>query len=371
MQAYAVRAGHYPRLLRVLRAKGQPGAELGTDIEFSRLADAIPMYAVYPNIAWQNEGYSDLMAVHRKTYREDGQQARFRELLRETNERMCQMVADGHAGDPAANGKQVFLTVEHAFRFLQTPDHAVPFESSYPRRCLISLDRRSDRRSRALRQFATQGLEVETIAATDGRLARRGFGPLSPGEYGCALSHLRILRAMARQSQDLVVFEDDVILHPRFRAIVEATAIPEDWGMLYFGCMHVEAPEPVGPGLVRVRRAYSTHAIAMRGSRLREILDRLRTRWVERQDRQPIDVMLADLQSSIPSYAFYPNLAWQGPGNSDITGSCKSAYSSTGCQRFHQYAIAEADKSMRAIAARVSPRQTLLAAEPAVAGRFS
>lgn len=92
MQTYAVRHTVYDLVLRRLRAVGRPGA-LGTDIEFSRLASEIPVYAIYPNLSWQDEGYSDLLNVHRRNYRQDGSQNRFRSVLYPTNRAMKEAIA--------------------------------------------------------------------------------------------------------------------------------------------------------------------------------------------------------------------------------------------------------------------------------------
>jgi hypothetical protein len=129
-----------------------------------------------------------------------------------------------------------------------------PLEESFPLRLYINLGRREDRRAEAEYQFALQDLEVERLPAADGRWVTktRGHGP--PNKYACRLSHRLALRtARQRGAPAVLIFEDDVILHPQFRRIAEALPPPADWGVLFFGCTHVEAPQAVAPGWVRAK----------------------------------------------------------------------------------------------------------------------
>ena len=104
----------------------------------------------------------------------------------------------------------------------------------------INLEKRTDRRSRAEAEFAREGLDVEFFRATDGRIGPPSDLYITPGEYGCASSHVRVWRDMVDRGHDLaLVLEDDVELCLNFKTklqsvIEEATMVP-DWAMIFMG----------------------------------------------------------------------------------------------------------------------------------------
>jgi hypothetical protein len=99
----------------------------------------------------------------------------------------------------------------------------------------INLDRRSDRREAISREFEREGLDVEFFSATDGRLEAPRNIYITPPEYGCAKSHVRVWRDMIQKGyESALIFEDDVFLVPNFKTkldevLVEASTIPWDF----------------------------------------------------------------------------------------------------------------------------------------------
>lgn len=343
LQAYAVKDVYFNTVLHALNARGVEGREEGADVVLSRLAGQIPMYAVYPNIAWQEDGFSDLMGKDRQPFRRDGQQNRLRHVLRPANLAMRKMIEGqfGPQGPP-----QEFLRPEAVYPAGQT-ERKWRMEEVLPIRRYINLDSRPDRKSSIEAQMSEQTLEVERFPAkcptgTPPAVALRG------GEWGCALSHASILEAAHEAgASGVLIFEDDVVLHPQFRKWCEAVALPEDWAILYFGCQHTEMPvEITAPGLVRCTGAYSTHAYAVRGpwlARAAAVIRKGITLGI------PCDVALAGLQKEVPAYAFYPNLAWQAEGQSDIKQAFSRGYGPDGVQRWHQPVLRRLDQAMRAL----------------------
>ncbi len=66
--------------------------------------------------------------------------------------------------------------------------------------------------------------------------ARRGF---SLGEIGCACSHREIWKQVASgKLNTVIVFEDDVILQPKFREDLQEYIrdLPPDWDIAFLGC---------------------------------------------------------------------------------------------------------------------------------------
>jgi len=104
----------------------------------------------------------------------------------------------------------------------------------------INLARRTDRRKNAETEFAREGLDVEFFRATDGRIATPDGLYITPGEYGCASSHVRVWQDMVDRGHDLaLVLEDDIELCLNFKTklqsvIQEATLVP-DWDLIFMG----------------------------------------------------------------------------------------------------------------------------------------
>jgi GR25 family glycosyltransferase involved in LPS biosynthesis len=82
----------------------------------------------------------------------------------------------------------------------------------------INLERRPDRKRSASEQFAIHGIEnVEFIKATDGKLHAPLDIEITPSEWGCADSHIRIWRDILEKGYETVlIFEDDVRIHDGF-----------------------------------------------------------------------------------------------------------------------------------------------------------
>lgn len=206
-----------------------------------------------------------------------------------------------------------------------------------PLKICLNLDRREDRRRHASEMFRMHHLRVRRLAATDGQRCRRLRGWPSAAHRGCALSWRRALRIARREGWPAVlVFEDDIVFHDDFGTIVAALQVPDDWDMLYFGCLHIERPVRVNSGLVKVTRALDTHALAIREGCYSAAIRALRPPMVNGRcpGAAPADVLLADLQPRVTAYAALPNLVWQQRGYSDI-GECDYCnYGDSGSQEY-------------------------------------
>ena len=115
--------------------------------------------------------------------------------------------------------------------------------------------------------------EVRRVSAVNGsRLELPATWRHSAGAYGCLLSHLQVVRdARKRGLPGLLILEDDVVFDPSFseKFPVFIRDLPADWDMLFLGALQREDPVPVAEHVVRIRRAYSTYAYALRGLGLR------------------------------------------------------------------------------------------------------
>jgi len=242
------------------------------------------------------------------------------------------------------------------------------FEKTFPLRYWINLGRRGDRRGEMEWRLHRAGVTAERFPAVDGRFVKGmalekrrtslergdddsldGYGrrmdhfeevdagkmPALPwrgyesaGYYALALTQrMAIRQAKLKGAEAVLLLEDDVVLHPNFRALVEMLEIPEDWGIFYFGCAHDEVPEPAAAGIVRARRALDTHAVAIRASYYDQALAALDAHGKPRPGHPLVsDRFLAALHERIPTYACFPNLAWQADDQSDLEGRAYSNY---------------------------------------------
>jgi GR25 family glycosyltransferase involved in LPS biosynthesis len=157
---------------------------------------------------------------------------------------------------------------------------------------------------------------VERFAAIDGETIEKPAHWIhSAGAYGCLLSHVQVVNA-ARNSgaPNVLIFEDDTVLDPEFenkfaRFIKE---VPGDWDMLYFGALHKDEPVKISEHVVRITKANSTYAYALKHSIFDEFIA-LNTRA-----EHVLDMNSYRLQQRFNCYCFMPNLAWVEAEYSDV-----------------------------------------------------
>ena len=209
------------------------------------------------------------------------------------------------------------------------------FEQTFPLRVCMNLDRRPERWETAAAEFSRAGLDVRRRSAVDGKLVRNTHGYAWPSRYAVGLTKRLIVReARLRRAEAVFLFEDDVVLHPDWRQRLERLAVPDDWGMLMLGCQHTSRPVPVAPGLVRVTGAADNHAIGFRREWYDRVLYTLRhgredaRRWPDTASDRHISALMKE----IPTYAPFPNLAWQREAVSDQTGTRYTLYGQDGVQ---------------------------------------
>lgn len=211
----------------------------------------------------------------------------------------------------------------------------IEFEQLFPLRFCLNLDRRPDRWGQVSHEFAKASLEVTRWAAIDGTKVRNAQGYALPSRYAVGMSkRLAVRHARHSGAEGVFIFEDDVIFDVDWRGKFQKLEIPADWGIFLLGCQHISRPIPVAPGLVRVTAAVDNHAVGIRRTWYDRVLFKLRR---GREDAKiwphtASDRHLAALMREIPTYAAWPNLAWQREAVSDQTGQKYSYYGPTGNQ---------------------------------------
>ena len=213
--------------------------------------------------------------------------------------------------------------------------------AAFPWWVYFSLKSRADRRAALLPQLGVAGIEAEWFPTMDGRdLHGEARGFLSPGRRALALTMRRLLREAGwRRAGSVFILQDDVVFHPEFAGRAAALTLPEDWGMFYFGCQHIETPERHSPGLVRVRRALDMHAVAVRADCFHRVRKVLREGGKRTGGGAYPDLQMSRLHGEIPTYAAFPNLIWQGEGWSDLMQRDYGNYEPDGSQRLWRNAV--------------------------------
>lgn len=185
-----------------------------------------------------------------------------------------------------------------------------------PHRICINLTRRADRWARVRREFEAHGLQVSRSTARDGAdLDIPAHWTFSAGAYGCALSHLEAVRE-ARDSGrgSLLVFEDDVELHPNFGVRFEefAKQLPSDWRAIFLGGIHRQDPISIGQNIARVSKSNSTFAYALNQTVFNHFIRANEPLTI------PVDETNKVLQQQFAFYCPTPPLAWVVNDYSDI-----------------------------------------------------
>ncbi len=210
-------------------------------------------------------------------------------------------------------------------------------DREFPLKFYINLGPAEDRRRRMLNLFLDHGLSVERLPAVSKRHVQSARGHWDKGRYALALTQKLALREGRRRGATAVlVFEDDVVLHPQWKKRVAALELPEDWGIFYFGCQHLERPVAVSPGIVKVENVWDLHAFAVKAEYYRRVMSVLSPmgRGTKEVWLDPSDRAIATLLKEIPAYAAWPNLAWQGREDSSLAqGWVNDNYTGDGLQR--------------------------------------
>jgi len=126
---------------------------------------------------------------------------------------------------------------------------------------VINLDRAPDRLARISGQLQRLGLSYSRLPAVDARTLtpaqrasldepgyrrKHGMEPL-PGELGCYLSHVEVMRLfLAGGAGFALILEDDVLLHDSLPAVLNSLlAHPGRWDMVKLSAVHSGTPQPV------------------------------------------------------------------------------------------------------------------------------
>lgn len=205
----------------------------------------------------------------------------------------------------------------------QSPD-AEPAEVkpvTFDRVVFINLKRRTDRLEAFRARQISHGWELSEpviFAAIDGnKVGVPSYYTAGGGAWGCCRSHVRILEdAIADGVNSLLVLEDDVTWKAdaweHLRQFM--TRVPSNWDQLMLGGQHQSNPLTVSEGVVKATNCQRTHAYAIRGDAMRDLLKL----WYGCNTH--IDHRMGPWQADYNVFAPDPFIFGQSAGRSDISG---------------------------------------------------
>lgn len=137
---------------------------------------------------------------------------------------------------------------------------------------VISLPKAKKRLSATLASYKKSGcaIPIETVSAIDGMKLEKTDGvTIRPGDYGCLLSHVEVIKtAKERQLECILVLEDDVEFIDGFqdRLNKAMSELPDNWDMLWLGGLPREKNEPYSDSLDRMFGSWGTYGYVIRNT---------------------------------------------------------------------------------------------------------
>lgn len=180
----------------------------------------------------------------------------------------------------------------------------------------INLDRRPDRYEKVLTEFSKFNIiNVERFSGIDGGLIKNDSSLLN-GELGILETHYSIIKKVKEDSlNSVLIMEDDVYFTDEINNVDEyMKVVPDDWDFIYFGGNHVygQPPKRINSKILKLNFTVALHCVAIKLTVFDEIIELL-----PKHDIQ-VDGCYGKLQKKYNGYAFYPNMAKQRSGFSDI-----------------------------------------------------
>jgi GR25 family glycosyltransferase involved in LPS biosynthesis len=185
----------------------------------------------------------------------------------------------------------------------------------------INLKRRPERLEEFKKEVEKYDLGCfEVFEAVDGNtIKNRRSNKLKPSEQGLIESNLLIIKECIKNNYDnVLILEDDCTFTDEVLNLDDYfNKLPTDWDMLYMGGNHnthigKKLPEIINDKVCKLHYTFTTHFIGIKNSLFQELDFILSTTIV------PLDVAYLNLQKNKNVYSFYPAIAKQRIGFSDI-----------------------------------------------------
>ncbi len=187
-----------------------------------------------------------------------------------------------------------------------------PLNAYFDRIYVINLDRRPDRWSECVVQFAMFGIEAIHVPATDGLVDESGR---YNGNLNCTTSHRRVLdRIIEEGVSRALVLEDDFEIttgtfNEQFAALIPELPV---WSMLYLGGHYAEPPiNRHSPHVIRCGRMLTTSSYGI-------TLEMAKIMAPSIHGVGPIDTLYGAFHREYPCFITDPRLMIQRPSYSDL-----------------------------------------------------
>lgn len=187
---------------------------------------------------------------------------------------------------------------------------------------LINLDKRQDRLENFKKEVEKYDLgEFERFSAYDGdSIDLSTYSQnVNPGVIGLLMSNLKIIQESKKNNyKKILIIEDDCYFTNEVLEIDGYfKVLPEDWDLLYMGGNHnthggYEPPLEINDKIIKLHHTYTTHFVGINETMF-DIIESQLTNSV-----QPIDILYCSLQKKHNVYSFFPAIAQQLEGFSDI-----------------------------------------------------
>lgn len=186
----------------------------------------------------------------------------------------------------------------------------------------INLAHRQDRWQHAISEFNKIGCTVERFNAIDGRnIYQPQNTKINPGEMGCYLSHLSILKNIIDNNiKTALIFEDDVVFCDNFNEKFKIfyKQLPDDKTLVYVSgnystCNQNVMIESITENVYRTVGTLALHAYFLDLETAKKIYDIL----IKNYPFEPVDDAFIKYHKITTTYVFKPNLVYQKPDYSN------------------------------------------------------
>lgn len=185
----------------------------------------------------------------------------------------------------------------------------------------INLKRRPERLEEFRKEVEKYNLgNFEVFEAVDGNtIKNRRSDKLKPSEQGLIESNLLIIKECIKNNyNNILILEDDCTFTDEVLNLDDYfNKLPTDWDMLYMGGNHnihmgITPPKIVNDKICKLHHTFSTHFVSIKNTLFTEL------EFILNVTIQPLDVTYLNLQKNKNVYSFYPAIAKQRIGFSDI-----------------------------------------------------
>jgi len=185
----------------------------------------------------------------------------------------------------------------------------------------LNLDRRTDRWVKVSEEFKRLEIDVERFSGIDGKdIYDSNTSKYHMGFNGALKSHRKILKdAIDNEYDKICVFEDDLIFCKDFNERFDyyIVNIPNDWDMMYLGCVFHNCPEPsmVKPHIYKNEKNYGCFAMIINKDMIKYIYE------LTEPEIEPIDEYISRIVKNFNVYSFIPFFVKTTKTLSDISES--------------------------------------------------